>query len=345
MDILVTGGAGFIGSALVRRLLKETENAVTVIDCFTYAANPASILSLAKEPQFRIVRLDIRDAAGVKRAVAELEPDAIVHLAAESHVDRSINGSAAFIETNISGTYNLLEAACSYWQQLDGSARDRFRFLHVSTDEVYGSLGSDGAFTEDTPYDPSSPYSASKAASDHLVRAWGRTYGLPIVMTNCSNNFGPRQHPEKLIPLMILNALEGLRLPVYGDGRNVRDWIHVDDHARALDMVLQKGRVGEQYNVGSRCERTNIDVVRMICERLDQLAPKPYPHAELIEYVTDRPGHDRRYAIDPSKIEAQLGWRPEREFERGLRDTVDWYFANTEWWGPVRMAPSLPRSK
>ncbi len=344
MKILVTGGAGFIGSALVRRLLETSEDEVVVVDNFTYAANPASILPLEADARFRIARMDIADRDRIFGLFEVEQPDAVMHLAAESHVDRSIMDTTPFIETNVIGTHVLLEAARAHWNKLKGAAREQFRFLHVSTDEVYGSLGETGAFSETTPYDPSSPYSASKAASDHLVRAWGRTFGLPIVMTNCSNNFGPRQHPEKLIPLMILNALEGLRLPVYGDGLNVRDWIHVEDHAAALDLVLRKGVVGQSYNVGARSEEKNIDVVQTICARLDEVAPKGFPHAELIEYVTDRPGHDRRYAIDSSKIESELGWKPEREFHAGLRETVDWYLANPEWWAPVRTALRLPRT-
>lgn len=343
MKILVTGGAGFIGSALVRLLLDTSEDEIIVVDSFTYAANPASILPLERDPRLRIIRQDIAELAKIDELFAAEKPDAVMHLAAESHVDRSITGSASFIETNVMGTYALLEAARKHWSALSGAGKDAFRFLHVSTDEVYGSLGETGAFTEETPYDPSSPYSASKASSDHLVNAWGRTFGLPVILTNCSNNFGPRQHPEKLIPLMILNAMEGIRLPVYGDGLNVRDWLHVEDHASALDLVLRRGEVGASYNVGARCEQKNIDVVGMICGRLDEVAPKPHPHADLIDYVTDRPGHDRRYAIDPSKIEAELGWKPERAFAQGLRDTVDWYLQNPDWWAPVRIAQSLPR--
>jgi dTDP-glucose 4,6-dehydratase len=339
MKIMVTGGAGFIGSALTHHLVERGEDEVIVVDSFTYAANPASLNPLEGRKGFSIVRQDIRDARAVMDLVMATRPDAIMHLAAESHVDRSIAGSAPFIETNIIGTWALLEASRVLLASLDGAARERFRFLHVSTDEVFGSLGATGAFTETTPYDPSSPYSASKASADHLARAWHRTYDLPVVLTNCSNNYGPRQFPEKLIPLMVLNALEGLKLPVYGDGLNVRDWLHVEDHARALDLVMRKGRPGESYAIGARCERPNIDLVRMVCDRLDQTAPPlDKPRRDLITYVEDRLGHDRRYAIDPAKIETELGWRPEIDFETGMARTIDWYLANPSWWRPLRSA-------
>lgn len=339
MKIMVTGGAGFIGSALVHHLMERGEDEVIVVDSFTYAANPASLGPLEGRKGFSIVRQDIRDARAVMDLVTATRPDAIMHLAAESHVDRSIAGSAPFIETNIIGTWALLEASRTLVASLDAAARARFRFLHVSTDEVFGSLGAAGAFTETTPYDPSSPYSASKASADHLVRAWHRTYGLPVVLTNCSNNYGPRQFPEKLIPLMVLNALEGLPLPVYGDGLNVRDWLHVEDHARALDLVMRRGRPGESYAIGARCERPNIDLVRMVCDRLDQTAPPlDKPRRDLITHVEDRLGHDRRYAIDPAKIESELGWRPEIDFETGMARTIDWYLANPSWWRPLRSA-------
>ena len=339
MKIMVTGGAGFIGSALTHHLVERGEDEVIVVDSFTYAANPASLAPLEGRKGFSIIRQDIRDAHAVMDLVTAMRPDAIMHLAAESHVDRSITGSAPFIETNIIGTWALLEASRTLMASLAGAARERFRFLHVSTDEVFGSLGATGAFTETTPYDPSSPYSASKASADHLVRAWHRTYGLPVVLTNCSNNYGPRQFPEKLIPLTVLNALEGLKLPVYGDGLNVRDWLHVEDHARALDLVMRKGRPGESYAIGARCERANIDLVHMVCDRLDQTAPPlGKPRRDLITYVEDRLGHDRRYAIDPAKIETELGWRPEIDFETGMAHTIDWYLANPSWWRPLRSA-------
>jgi dTDP-glucose 4,6-dehydratase len=339
MKIMVTGGAGFIGSALTHHLVERGEDEVIVVDSFTYAANPASLAPLEGRKGFSIVRQDIRDARAVMDLVMATRPDAIMHLAAESHVDRSITGSAPFIETNIIGTWALLEASRMLTASLGGAAKERFRFLHVSTDEVFGSLGATGAFTETTPYDPSSPYSASKASADHLARAWHRTYGLPVVLTNCSNNYGPRQFPEKLIPLMVLNALEGLKLPVYGDGLNVRDWLHVEDHARALDLVMRKGRPGESYAIGARCERANIDLVRMVCDRLDQTAPPlGKPRRDLITYVEDRLGHDRRYAIDPAKIETELGWRPEIDFETGMAHTIEWYLANPSWWRPLRSA-------
>jgi dTDP-glucose 4,6-dehydratase len=336
VKILVTGGAGFIGSALVRRLIADTQHRVLVVDKLTYAANLASLAPVQGDPRFRLAKLDICDFLPVRALIQAEQPDAVIHLAAESHVDRAIDDSAEFIRTNIAGTHCLLEAVRAWWMDLDPARRNAFRFLHVSTDEVYGSLGPDGAFLETTAYDPSSPYAASKAASDHLATAWGRTYGLPVIVSNSSNNYGPCQFPEKLIPLMILNALEGGELPVYGDGRNVRDWLHVEDHARALMAVLAKGRIGEKYNVGARSERANIDVVEQICALVDQLAPGKAPRRKQIRFVTDRPGHDRRYAIDPSKVEAETGWRPQHSFENGLRATVEWYLANRDWWAPLR---------
>lgn len=311
---------------------------VVNIDKLTYAANLQSLDSVARNPGYTFHKLDICDADGVKAVLAKEQPDGILHLAAESHVDRSITGPAAFIETNITGTYTLLEASRAYWEKLPGARKESFRFLHVSTDEVFGSLGDDGAFTETTPYDPSSPYSASKAASDHLARAWHRTYGLPTVLSNCSNNYGPYHFPEKLIPLVITNALMGRPLPVYGQGSNVRDWLFVDDHARALVSILERGKPGESYNVGGRAERNNLDVVRAICSQLDSLAPRPdgKPHDSAISFVTDRPGHDFRYAIDPGKIEREIGWRAQESFGTGIEKTVRWYLANEAWWRPLR---------
>ncbi len=336
--ILVTGGCGFIGSAVVRLLLDETPHAVVNVDKLTYAASPASVEAYRGNPRYAFHCIDVAYAPAVNRLFAQVRPDAVVHLAAESHVDRSIDGPAAFVQTNIVGTFTLLEAAQRYVAGLESERARRFRFLHVSTDEVFGSLGHDGRFTETTPYDPSSPYSASKAAADHLVRAWGRTYGLPVLVTNCSNNYGPYQFPEKLIPLVTLNALEGRPLPVYGTGENVRDWLYVEDHARALLAVLADGRPGETYNIGGDSERTNIAVVRAICALLDELVPQsPYrPHAELIRFVTDRPGHDARYAIDAGKIRAEVSWRPRETFDTGLARTVRWYLDNPDWWRPLR---------
>ena len=336
MRVVVTGGAGFIGSALVRYLVLERGAEVLNIDALTYAGNLASLREVENKANYQFLKADICDRAAIERAVADFRPDRIMHLAAESHVDRSITGAADFIQTNVIGTFTLLEVARGYWSALDHAARDTFRFLHVSTDEVYGSLGTKGLFTEQTPYDPSSPYSASKASSDHLAKAWQRTYGLPIVVSNCSNNYGPYHFPEKLIPLTILNALAGEPLPVYGKGENVRDWLYVEDHARALDIIAERGRVGETYNVGGRNERRNIDVVRSICDVLDQLAPANRPRAELIEFVTDRPGHDARYAIDASKLENELGWRAEENFDTGIEKTVQWYLENGWWWAPLR---------
>ena len=338
MRVLITGGAGFIGSAVVRQHIAETGATVINIDALAYAGNPESLGDARENPRHVFEHVDIADRAALERVFREHRPDAVMHLAAESHVDRSIEGPAAFVETNVTGTHNLLEAARGYWSKLGGAAKERFRFHHVSTDEVYGDLGPDDpAFTEDTPYAPSSPYSASKAASDHLVRAWHRTYGLPVMITNCSNNYGPYQFPEKLIPLMVLNALDGRPLPVYGRGDNVRDWLYVEDHARALRHVLAHGAVGRTYNIGGRCERTNLEVVHALCAVLDELAPNEQgPYARLIEFVTDRPGHDRRYAIDDTRIANELGWQPTESFETGLRKTVQWYLDNPEWVERVR---------
>ncbi len=334
--VLVTGGAGFIGSAVVRQYLGETEVEVLNLDCLTYAANPASLPGAAGHPRYRFVQADICDRAAVADAVRTHRPEAILHLAAESHVDRSIDGPGAFVSTNVVGTYTLLEVTLDHWRGLDATARARFRFHHVSTDEVFGSLGATGAFTEASPYQPRSPYSATKAASDHLVRAWHETYGLPVVVTNCSNNYGPFHFPEKLIPLMILKALAREPLPVYGRGDNVRDWLFVEDHARALRLVAEAGAVGETYIIGGQAERTNLAVVEAICDLVDQLAPDDGPpRRTLISFVADRPGHDFRYAMDPTKIERTLGWRPLETFETGLRRTVAWYLENRWWWEPI----------
>ncbi len=333
MKILLTGGAGFIGSAVVRQLIRETDSEVVNVDKLTYAGNLESLAEAGHDPRHHFEQVDIRDAAGVARVFAEHRPDAVMHLAAESHVDRSIDGPGEFIATNVVGTFTLLHAARSYWNSLDAAARERFRFHHVSTDEVYGSLGPTGYFTEETPYDPRSPYSASKAASDHLARAWHHTYGMPTLVTNCSNNYGPYHFPEKLIPLVILRAVAGEALPVYGKGDNVRDWLYVEDHARALRLVLERGKPGETYNIGGHNERTNLEVVRSICSLLDRMRPdSPHvPHAGLIKFVADRPGHDQRYAIDAGKIERELGWRPLETFETGLERTVAWYLDNDAW--------------
>jgi dTDP-glucose 4,6-dehydratase len=336
MRIIVTGGAGFIGSALVRHLVLEKGDDVLTIDALTYAGCEASLKAVEGRNNHRFLKVNICDRAAMDAAIANFRPDRIMHLAAESHVDRSITGAADFIQTNVVGSFTLLEAARAYWNGLDAAAKDAFRFLHVSTDEVYGSLGDEGLFTETTPYDPSSPYSASKAASDHLAKAWARTYGLPVVVSNCSNNYGPYHFPEKLIPLTILNALAGRPLPVYGKGENVRDWLYVDDHARALDLIAARGCVGETYNVGGRNERRNIDVVRRICAVLDQLVPADSPRKGLIEYVTDRPGHDARYAIDATRLEEELGWRAQENFDSGIEKTVRWYLDNEWWWRPLR---------
>ena len=333
MKILLTGGAGFIGSAVVRQLIRETDAEVVNVDKLTYAGNLASLAEAGHDPRHHFERVDICDSDSIGRVFEEHRPDAVMHLAAESHVDRSIDGPGEFIRTNVTGTFALLHAARAYWDKLEGAARDRFRFHHISTDEVYGSLGAEGFFVETTAYDPRSPYSASKAASDHLVRAWHHTYGLPTLVTNCSNNYGPYHFPEKLIPLVILRAKAGEPLPVYGKGDNVRDWLFVDDHARALRLVLEKGVPGETYNIGGHNERTNLQVVRDICRLLDELRPdSPHvPHDKLITFVADRPGHDKRYAIDAGKIERELGWTPIETFETGLRKTVAWYLDNEEW--------------
>lgn len=336
MRILVTGGAGFIGSALIRHLIQNTGHQVLNLDKLTYAGNLESLAPVDDNPRYRFVQADIADSPVVAQTLAEFQPDAIMHLAAESHVDRSIDGPAAFIQTNIVGTYSLLESTRAYWLGLSAERKAAFRFHHISTDEVYGDLhGVDDLFTETTPYAPSSPYSASKAASDHLVRAWQRTYGLPVLLTNCSNNYGPYHFPEKLIPLMILNALASKPLPVYGNGQQVRDWLYVEDHARALLKVVSEGKVGETYNIGGHNEQKNLDVVRAICALLEELAPqKPAGithYEDLITYVQDRPGHDQRYAIDASKIERELGWVPQETFETGLRKTVQWYLDNLDW--------------
>ncbi|OOF08428.1 MULTISPECIES: dTDP-glucose 4,6-dehydratase [Salinivibrio] len=343
MKILVTGGAGFIGSAVIRHIINQTTDSVINVDKLTYAGNLESLVDVDKSNRYTFEQIDICDKASLERVFDTHQPDAIMHLAAESHVDRSIDGPAAFIETNIVGTYTLLEVSRRYWNTLSDEKKTAFRFHHISTDEVYGDLHhTDALFTESTPYAPSSPYSASKASSDHLVRAWQRTYELPTIITNCSNNYGPYHFPEKLIPLVILNALEGKALPVYGDGTQIRDWLFVDDHARALYRVVTEGAVGETYNIGGHNEKKNIDVVKTICTIMDELAPMDQrgystgtQHASLITYVQDRPGHDRRYAIDASKIEKDLGWRPEETFESGIRKTVEWYLANREWWQRV----------
>jgi dTDP-glucose 4,6-dehydratase len=336
MRILVTGGAGFIGSAVVRRIVNHTPHQVLVFDKLTYAGNLASLAPVAGDPRYGFVRGDICDRAAVDKALRTFRPHWIMNLAAESHVDRSIDGPAEFIRTNVLGTGVMLEAALSYWRAAGSEIGDAFRFHHISTDEVFGSLGSDGHFLEDTPYAPNSPYSASKAASDHLVRAWRHTYKLPTVLTNCSNNYGPYHFPEKLIPLIVLNALEGKPLPVYGRGENVRDWLHVEDHAEALLTVVEKGTPGESYNIGGRAERRNLEVVQAICDLVDEFAPRRGSRRDLVTYVVDRPGHDLRYAIDASKIERELGWRPKRDFETGLRETVRWYLDNEPWWAAIR---------
>jgi len=336
--ILVTGGAGFIGSALCRHLVRKGHMVVNV-DKLTYAGNLASLTEIQGKPNYAFVRADICDERRMRAVMATYEIDSVMHLAAESHVDRSIDGPAAFVETNVVGTFRLLNAALAYWRTLDSFSRAQFRFLHVSTDEVFGDLPFDsGVFTEETPYAPSSPYSASKAAADHFVRAWHHTYGLPIILTNCSNNYGPYQFPEKLIPLVILNALFEQPLPVYGRGANVRDWLYVEDHARALECALLNGRVGESYNIGCRSERTNISVVEAICTILDAKRPRRngQSYKDLITFVPDRPGHDRRYAIDPSKAERELGWRAQETFSSGLEKTVEWYLQNAWWWQPIR---------
>lgn len=335
---VITGGAGFIGSAVVRHLIENTPHRVLVVDKLTYAGNLDNLASIASSDRYKFARGDICNARDMRAIVEGFRPDVLMHLAAESHVDRSIDGPGEFVQTNVVGTFTLLQAALSHWRMLKGEERERFRFHHVSTDEVFGSLGADGFFTEETPYSPNSPYSASKASSDHLVRAWHHTYGLPVVLSNCSNNYGPYHFPEKLIPLVTLNALEGKPVPVYGDGSNVRDWLYVEDHARALQLIAEQGRVGESYNVGGHNERTNIDVARNICALVDEFAPDPQQGSRerLITFVGDRPGHDLRYAIDASKIERDLGWRPRETFETGLRKTVAWYLDNKSWWQRIR---------
>ena len=332
MKILITGGAGFIGSAVVRLAVAQGHSVVNV-DALTYAACLENVASVGNSPRYAFEKADIRDRAAMDAILARHEPDAVMHLAAESHVDRSIDGPGDFIETNVTGTFTLLEAARAYWTRK--GKPDTFRFHHISTDEVFGSLGATGKFTEDTPYDPRSPYSASKAASDHLVRAWHETYGLPVVLTNCSNNYGPFHFPEKLIPVVILNALSGKAIPVYGAGENVRDWLFVEDHADALLTVLEKGPLGRSYNIGGENEARNIDIVRTICALMDEMHPQGAPHDRLITFVTDRPGHDLRYAIDPSRIREELGWRPSVTLEEGLRRTVRWYLENEDWWRPL----------
>jgi dTDP-glucose 4,6-dehydratase len=333
MKVLVTGGSGFIGSAVCRYLLGETDAEIINVDKLTYAATPEAVAPLVGDPRYHFEHLDICDEASMDRVFAQYRPDAVMHLAAESHVDRSIDGPKSFIETNIVGTFALLQAARRHYETLPAPKRATFRFHHVSTDEVYGSLGPDGAFTEETAYAPSSPYSASKASADHLVLAWNRTFGIPIVMSNCSNNYGPYQHPEKLIPLMIINAMQGKPLPIYGNGRNIRDWLYVEDHARALWLVLSKGRVGEKYNIGGNAEMSNIDLANKLCELMDERCPQSQhcPHHTLITFVADRPGHDHRYAIDADKIRRELGWRPSETLETGMRRTVDWFLANRDW--------------
>jgi dTDP-glucose 4,6-dehydratase len=335
MRVLVTGGMGFIGSAVCRALIGRGMSVVNV-DKLTYAANPRSLDAIADDPGYAFERLDICERAAIDAVLAKYQPAAVLHLAAETHVDRSISGAAAFVDTNVAGTYQLLEAARHYCAQLSPDERGRFRFVHVSTDEVYGSLGAAGRFREDTTYRPSSPYSASKAASDHLAHAWHRTYGLPVMIANSSNNYGPRQFPEKLIPLTILKALAGEALPVYGDGSNVRDWLHVEDHAAGLIALIERGRPGERYNFGGESERTNLAVVEAICAVLDRIAPAPQPRRALITFVADRPGHDHRYAIDASKARRELAWRPQESFDSGLERTVRWYLDNRAWWEPLR---------
>jgi dTDP-glucose 4,6-dehydratase len=338
MRVLVTGGAGFIGSALVRHLVEESDHHVLNLDKLTYAGSLSSLESVAANPRYGFVQADICDGDAVAKILAEFDPDVIAHLAAESHVDRSIDGPDAFIETNIIGTYRLLRVATEHWKRLAEARRGAFRFHHVSTDEVFGSLGPEGFFVETTPYDPRSPYSASKAGSDHLVRAWHHTYGLPVLITNCSNNYGPYHFPEKLIPLVILKALAGEKLPVYGKGENVRDWLYVEDHVRAIRRVFEAGRPGETYNVGGNSERTNLVVVNAICDILDEVRPQAdgRPYADQIAFVEDRPGHDMRYAIDASKLKTELGWEPTESFETGIRKTIQWYLDNEAWWRAIQ---------
>ena len=345
MRIFVTGGAGFIGSALVRHLIEHTDHEVLNFDKLTYAGTLSTVERVADSNRYRFVQGDICDADAVRSAITEFKPDVITHLAAESHVDRSIDGPGAFVQTNVVGTYTMLAEARAYWLGLDEDARAAFRFHHISTDEVYGTLGETGLFTEDTPYDPRSPYSASKAGSDHLVSAWGHTFGLPVLITNCSNNYGPYHFPEKLIPLMIAKALDGEPLPIYGKGDQVRDWLFVEDHVRALQAVFERGQVGRTYNVGGHNERQNIEVVRTLCAILDELRPRAdgRPYAEQMSEVADRPGHDKRYAIDASRIGDELGWYPQETFESGIRKTVEWYLANEDWWRPLVAAKASER--
>ena len=337
MKILITGGAGFIGSALARRIIENSDHQVLVFDKLTYAGTLTSLDPIADNSRFRFMQGDICDPAAVRTALGEFQPDVVTHLAAESHVDRSLDGPEAFIQTNLVGTYRLLEATLGFWRDLPAARKEAFRFHHISTDEVFGSLGETGLFTEDTPYDPRSPYSASKAGSDHLVSAWGHSFGLPVLITNCSNNYGPYHFPEKLIPLVIVKAIGDQPLPVYGTGANVRDWLYVDDHADALRLVFERGEPGRTYNIGGNAERTNIEVVRSICSILDEVRPRGdgKSYAEQITYVADRPGHDARYAIDSSRIRGELGWAPTESFESGLAKTVDWYLARADWWQPL----------
>ncbi|MGN7161581.1 dTDP-glucose 4,6-dehydratase [Sphingomonas sp. SAFR-052] len=345
MRIFVTGGAGFIGSALVRHLIEHTTHDVLNFDKLTYAGTLSTVERVADSDRYQFVHGDICDAKAVRAAIADFRPNVITHLAAESHVDRSIDGPGAFVQTNVVGTYTMLAEARVYWLSLDEEARKAFRFHHISTDEVYGTLGDTGLFTEDTPYDPRSPYSASKAGSDHLVSAWGHTFGLPVLITNCSNNYGPYHFPEKLIPLMIAKALDGEPLPIYGKGDQVRDWLYVEDHVRALQAVFERGEPGRTYNVGGHNERQNIEVVRTLCAILDELRPRAdgKPYAEQMTEVADRPGHDKRYAIDASRIGAELGWTPAETFETGIRKTVEWYLANEDWWRPLVAAKAAER--
>ncbi|WP_294320520.1 dTDP-glucose 4,6-dehydratase [uncultured Sphingomonas sp.] len=345
MRIFVTGGAGFIGSALVRHLIENTDHTVLNFDKLTYAGTLSTVERVADSDRYAFVQGDICDADAVRSAISDFKPDVITHLAAESHVDRSIDGPGAFIQTNVVGTYTMLAEARAYWLSLEPEAKAAFRFHHISTDEVYGTLGDTGLFTEDTPYDPRSPYSASKAGSDHLVSAWGHTFGLPVLITNCSNNYGPYHFPEKLIPLMIAKALDGEKLPIYGKGDQVRDWLYVEDHVRALQAVFERGEVGRTYNVGGHNERQNIEVVKTLCAILDELRPRAdgKPYAEQMTEVADRPGHDKRYAIDASRIGDELGWHPAETFETGIRKTVEWYLANEAWWRPLVAAKASER--